>query len=223
MTPGILGPATDDEARAEAVARQWLERYAIVTRDWWRRERPAVSWRAIYRELRRLELRGEVRRGYFVRGLAGAQFATASAVDALREVANDANAPAITMSTSDPANAYALPLDVSDEDRPALARPRGRGALLVTRRGRVIASAEARGRRVTIGAGASEKNTRLAVESLVSHLRLPVPGVHRRHDLEIETIDGAAATKSPHAAVFVAAGFRRDGLTLRMAVDFGIR
>jgi hypothetical protein len=87
----------------------------------------------------------------------------------------------------------------------------------------VIASAEARGRRVTIGAGASEEDVRLAVESLVSHLRLPVPGVHRRHDLEIETIDGAAATKSPHAAVFVAAGFRRDGLTLRMAVDFGIR
>ena len=100
MTPGILGPARDDEARAEAVARQWLERYAIVTRDWWRRERPAVSWRAIYRELRRLELRGEVRRGYFVRGLAGAQFATASAVDALREVATDLNAPAITMSAT---------------------------------------------------------------------------------------------------------------------------
>jgi len=222
MTPGILGPALDEEARAEAVARQWLERYAIVTRDWWRRERPAVSWRAIYRELRRMELRGEVRRGYFVRGLAGAQFATAGAVDALREAANDVNAPAITMSTSDPANAYALPLELADEDRPALARPRGRGALLVTRRGRVIASAEGRGRRVAIAADASEEDIRLAVESLVSHMQLPVPGVQRRHDLEIETIDGAAATKSPHAAAFVAAGFRRDGLTLRKAVDFGI-
>src|SRR4029450_5274698 len=49
-TPGILGPAADDETRAEAVARQWLDRYGIVTRDWWRRERPAVSWRLIYRE-----------------------------------------------------------------------------------------------------------------------------------------------------------------------------
>jgi len=163
-----------------------------------------------------------VRRGYFVRGLAGAQFATAGAVDALREAANDVNAPAITMSTSDPANAYALPLELADEDRPALARPRGRGALLVTRRGRVIASAEGRGRRVAIAADASEEDIRLAVESLVSHMQLPVPGVQRRHDLEIETIDGAAATKSPHAAAFVAAGFRRDGLTLRKAVDFGI-
>jgi len=222
-TPGILGPARDDEARAEAVARQWLERYGIVTRDWWRREQPAVSWRAIYRELRRLELRGEVRRGYFVRGLAGAQFATASAVDALREAGSDASSPAITMSTSDPANAYALPLDVADEDRPALARPRGRGALLVTRRGRVVISAEGRGRRVAIAAEASDEDVRLSVESLVSHLHFPVPGVHRRHDLEIEMIDGAAATKSPHAAAFVAAGFRRDGLTLRKPAEFGVR
>ena len=220
-TPGILGPARDDEARAESVARQWLDRYGIVTRDWWRRERPTVSWRAIYRELRRLELRGEVRRGYFVRGLAGAQFATASAVDALREIADDPGAPAITIATSDPANAYALPLEVADEDRPALARPRGRGALLVTRRGRVVISAEGRGKRVAIAPEASDEDVRLAVESLVSHLLLPVPGVQRRHDLEIETIDGAAATKSPHAAAFVAAGFRRDGLTLRKVVDFG--
>jgi len=223
MTPGIVGPARDDEARAEAVARQWLERYAIVTRDWWRRERPAVSWRAIYRELRRLELRGEVRRGYFVRGLAGAQFATASAVDALREVADDVNAPAITMSTSDPANAYALPLEVADDDRPALARPRGRGALLVTRRGRVIIAVEGRGRRLHVAPGASDEDVRLGVESLVSHLMLPTPGVSRRHDLEIESIDGAAVAKSPHAAAFIATGFRRDGLTLRMAVDFGTR
>jgi ATP-dependent Lhr-like helicase len=222
-TPGILGPARDAETRADGIARQWLDRYGIVTRDWWRRERPAVSWRDIYRELRRLELRGEVRRGYFVRGLAGAQFATAAAVDALREVADDTNAPAITMSVSDPANAYALPLPLSDEDRPALSRPRGRGALLVTRRGRVIISAEGRGRRVTVAADAGDEGVRLGVESLVAHLTLPVPGVSRRHDLEIETIDGAAATKSPHAAVFVAAGFRRDGLTLRKAVDFGVR
>ena len=31
----------------------------------------SVPWRAIYRELKRLEFRGEVRRGYFVKGLVG--------------------------------------------------------------------------------------------------------------------------------------------------------
>jgi ATP-dependent Lhr-like helicase len=217
-----MGGAEDDETRAEAIARQWLDRYGIVTRDWWRRERPPVSWRLIYRELRRLELRGEVRRGYFVRGLAGAQFATVAAVDALRDAAADASAPAITMSVSDPANAYALPLVVDPADRPAYARPRGRGALLVTKAGRVVISAEGRGRRVTVAPDTSDDDARVAAESLVAHLSLPVAGGQRRHDLEIETIDGAAATRSPHSAAFVAAGFRRDGLTLRKALDFGV-
>ena len=179
-TPGILGAPEDDEVRAEAIARQWLDRYGIVTRDWWRRERPTVSWRSIYRELRRLELRGEVRRGYFVRGLAGAQFASAAAVDALREVANDNEAPAITMATSDPANAYALPLAVDDTERPSIARPRGGGALLVTRRGRVVMSAEARGRRIMIAADATDDDVRLAVASLVAHLTLPTIGARRQ-------------------------------------------
>ena len=219
-TPGILGPPEDDEARAEAIARSWLDRYGIVTRDWWRRERPAVSWRVIYRELRRLEMRGEVRRGYFVRGLAGAQFASAAAVDALRDAASDDGAPAIAMATSDPANAYALPLPVDSDERPALARPRGRGALLVTRRGRVVVAAEGRGRRISVAAEASPDDVRLAAASLVEHLMLPLPVGQRRHDLEIETIDGAAAMKSPHASAFLAAGFRRDGLTLRKTVDF---
>ena len=180
-----------------------------------------MSWRLIYRELRRLELRGEVRRGYFVRGLAGAQFASAAAVDALRDAAADASPPAVTMSATDPANAYALPLTADENDRPAIARPRGRGALLVTMRGRVLMSAEARGRRINVAADTPEEEARAAAESLVAHLSLPFPGGQRRHDLQIENIDGAAATRSPHSAAFVAVGFRRDGLTLRKALDFG--
>jgi hypothetical protein len=29
------------------IARQWLDRYGIVAREMWRRERPAIGWRAI--------------------------------------------------------------------------------------------------------------------------------------------------------------------------------
>jgi ATP-dependent Lhr-like helicase len=219
-TPGILGPDEHEESRAEAVARQWIDRYGIVTRDWWRRERPNVSWRSIYRELRRLEMRGDVRRGYFVRGLAGAQFATVAAVDALRDIGSDTEAPAITMSTSDPANAYVLPVTGESDDRPAIAKPRGRGALLVTRRGQVVLSAEARGWRIAISPEASDDDVTLAAASLVAHLTLPLPAGQRRQDLGIETIDGAAATRSHHVEAFVNAGFRRDGLLLRKAVDF---
>ena len=75
---------------------------------------------------------------------------------------------------------------------------------------------------MNVAPGASDEDVRVAVESLVSHLMRPVPGVRRRHDLEIETIDGASATKSAHASAFVQAGFRRDGLTLRKPVDFSV-
>ncbi|MEO7966748.1 MAG: hypothetical protein ABIT38_22850, partial [Gemmatimonadaceae bacterium] len=59
---GTLGAAPDDpHADAESIARAWLARYGVVSRDWWRREHPAVSWRDIYHELKRLEFRGDVR------------------------------------------------------------------------------------------------------------------------------------------------------------------
>ena len=95
---------------------------------------------------------------------------------------------------------------------------------LVTNNGFVVQpgiTIPANAQSVTIAADASPDDVRLAVESLVAHLMLPVPGGQRRHDLEIETIDGAAATRSPHAAAFVAAGYRREGLSLRKAIDFG--
>src|SRR5919199_1830761 len=123
-TPGTLGPPFSEEDRAAAVARQWLDRYGIVSRDWWRRERPAVSWRAIYHHLRRMEYRGEVRRGYFVRGLAGAQFALPEAVERLRESgATAADAPFVVMAASDPANPYSLPLPPDAAGRYPLSRP----------------------------------------------------------------------------------------------------
>ena len=129
-TSGIMGASDDESTLAEAVARQWLDRYGVVTRDWWKRERPTVSWRAIYRELKRLEFRGDVRRGYFVRGLAGAQFALPSAVEQLRTsgpatpVTEDGESrgtsiPLVVMAASDPANPYSLAVAGSGESASA--------------------------------------------------------------------------------------------------------
>src|SRR5437762_2083121 len=141
-TNGILGVSDDESVLAEVVARQWLDRYGVVTRDWWKREHPTVTWRAIYRELKRLEFRGDVRRGYFVRGLAGAQFALPSAVEQLRTsgpatpVTDDGESrgtsiPLVVMAASDPANPYSLAAAGSGESASAaLARGRSRGALL---------------------------------------------------------------------------------------------
>jgi ATP-dependent helicase Lhr and Lhr-like helicase len=169
---GTLGSELAEEDRAERIARQWLTRYGIVSRDWWRRERPPVPWRVIYRELKRLEFRGEVRRGYFVKGLGGAQFAMPDAVEWLRAVASeDQNATGsfVVMAASDPANVYNLPLEMADRD--PLSRPRGSGALLVMKGGRVAIAVEARGRRFTVANWLSSEETAEAKRALLEHLR----------------------------------------------------
>ncbi len=166
-----LGPELPEEERAERIARQWLARYGVVSRDWWRRERPPVSWRAIYRELKRLEFRGEVRRGYFVKGLGGAQFALPDAVEWLRAVALEepSSTNYVVLAASDPANVYNLQLELVDRD--PLSRPRGSGALLVMRGGRVAIAVEGRGKRYTVADWMSPEETAIAKQVLIEHLR----------------------------------------------------
>lgn len=168
---GTLGPDLTEEERAERIARQWLARYGIVSRDWWRRERPRTSWRAIYRELKRLEFRGEIRRGYFVKGLGGAQFAMPDAIEWLRAAAAEDQMSAgwVVMAASDPANVYNLPLDLVERD--PLSRPRGPGALLVMRGGRVAIAVEGRGRRLTLAPWLSAEEVATAQRALAEHLR----------------------------------------------------
>lgn len=168
---GNLGAQLNEGAKATRIARQWLDRYAIVSRECWRRERPPVSWRAVYQELKRLEFRGEARRGYFVRGLSGAQFATPQAIELLRAIAGeDADEkPFVVIAVSDPANVYNFPVDIVDRD--PLSRPRGSGALLVTRGGRVALSVEGRGRRVVIAEWMRKEDVDSAKAVLADHLK----------------------------------------------------
>jgi ATP-dependent Lhr-like helicase len=207
-TPRTLGPEADESAWAEAVARQWLDRYGIVSREIWRRERPVVGWRAIYRELKRLEFRGEVRRGYFVRGLSGAQFALPDAVEALRAPA-DAERSVVVMTANDPANPYSLPMP-TDPARDSFVKPRGRSSLLVTIDGVVVMIAERRGERVVVRPGTSEEDVARAVKALVEHL-----AARTTRDVNVETIDGQPAGGSRWLDAFVGAGFRRGTAGLR--------
>ncbi len=173
---GPLGPERGEEAIAATVASQWLVRYGIVSRDWWRRERPPITWRMIYRELKRLEFRGEVRRGYFVKGLGGAQFALPDAVETLRSLSHESSAeemPFVVIAASDPANVYNLPLE--NVERDPISRPRGSGAYLVTRAGHVALAVEGRGKRVTKAAWLDEAELREAIKAAEEHIRPVVP------------------------------------------------
>jgi ATP-dependent Lhr-like helicase len=216
--PGTMGPPTDDQESAERIARQWLARYGIVSRDWWRREKPAFGWREIYHELKRLEFRGEVRRGYFVAGLAGAQFALPEAVELLRAPSTDEE-PAIAFSASDPSNVYALPVAAGTEVDP-LARPRGPGATLVTRAGRIVLTAEGKGARLRVRDDASAGEVAQAVRALAERL-LARQGRARRRDLIVETINGERAASSRWANTLREAGFKSMGAGLRYYVEIG--
>jgi ATP-dependent Lhr-like helicase len=90
--------------------------------------------------LQRLELRGEVRRGYFVAGLSGAQFALPDAVERLREAPDEA---VIVLNATDPANVFGGALG----EAPRFARvPSTHLALL---RGQPVMVFEDRGNRIT--------------------------------------------------------------------------
>ena len=168
---GVLGRIALEDEKAVQIARYWLDRYGIVSREIWRREKPLVAWRSIYHELKRLEFRGEVRRGYFVRGLSGAQFATPVALDMLRAIASedDSAKPLVVLAVSDPANVYNFPMDLADRD--PLSRPRGSGALLITRGGKVVLAIEGRGRRVIPSENCPKEEVVRAKELAASHLR----------------------------------------------------
>jgi ATP-dependent Lhr-like helicase len=139
------------------------------------------------------------------------------AVERLRAASMDSDPPFIVMAASDPANPYSLPLERIDRD--PLSRPRGAGALLVTRAGRVVVSVEGRGRRLTLAPDLSPSDTTEAVGALVSHLTRGERSTRRGRGIQVDTIDGQPALSSPRSAALQAAGFRRETSGLRYLRD----
>ncbi len=112
---GAGGRATSTEAGV-AVTGLLLERHGILTRDAVRGESVPGGFAGIYPVLRTMEEAGRLRRGYFVTGMGGAQFALPGAVDRLRSLregpglGSDGPAAVHVLAATDPANAYGLSL-----------------------------------------------------------------------------------------------------------------
>jgi ATP-dependent Lhr-like helicase len=137
-------PATATQ-RIAARAEQLLARHGIVTRDAVAAEGLPGGFAALYPVLAALEEAGRIRRGYFVRGLGGSQFAHPGALERLRAL-REAPVPeaASVLAAPDPANPYgaALPWPAHADARPQ----RAAGAHVFLWGGALVASL-ARGER----------------------------------------------------------------------------
>lgn len=115
--------AGSDENFLEQWAWQLLRRWGVVFRDLVIREPLAPQWWELLRVYRRLEARGEIRGGRFIRGVGGEQFAVGESVRLLRSIRDTKAADEIiTISAADPLNLTGLL--PADQRIPALANNR---------------------------------------------------------------------------------------------------
>ncbi len=171
---GVLGKAIATGERSARQARQLLARYGVVTHECLADEVGAWEWALIYRELQRLEMRGEVRRGYFVKNLSGIQFALPDVVEHLRALreSDPEDEALVVMSACDPANLYGP----THEDSPQtvqgepLAFARVPTTWLVQHRGLPVLVAGNTGAALTVVQGVDDGLVRRALAALFEHL-----------------------------------------------------
>ncbi|HEY3544285.1 MAG TPA: hypothetical protein VGK79_17245 [Gaiellaceae bacterium] len=185
-----------------ALAELLLERQGIVTRDGVRGEGIPGGYGAVYSELRALETLGTCRRGYFVEGLGGAQFALGGAVERLRELRpKDGEEPEpLVLAAADPAQPYgaALPWPKRSGARAA----RVAGAHVVLLGGEAALFVERGGRSLVPLREPEEEWLRVALAAVVAHVRR---GGARR--LAVERFDGEPVTETMAMPLLVEAGF----------------
>ncbi len=196
-TERLFGGAPDRRALAELL----LERQGIVTRDGVRAEGIPGGYGAVYAELRALETLGLCRRGYFVEGLGGAQFALGGAVERLRELRDrEQDGGALVLAAADPAQPYgaALPWPRRAGARAA----RVAGAYLVSLGGEPVLYVERGGRSLVPLRDPEEAWLRPALAALVAHVR--AGGAKR---LAVERFDGEPVIETDAMQLLVDAGF----------------
>jgi ATP-dependent Lhr-like helicase len=87
----------DEPQRRREVVEQWawqlLRRWGVIFKDLLQKEPGAPPWWELVQVYRKLEARGEIRGGRFVRGVAGEQFAIGETVVALRRLRDERTGP----------------------------------------------------------------------------------------------------------------------------------
>ncbi|HUQ06800.1 MAG TPA: DEAD/DEAH box helicase [Kofleriaceae bacterium] len=200
LVASLTGGASPTQ-RAHALAVSLLDRWGVVTREAALADGVPGGFSALVPVLDSMEEAGTVRRGYFVEGLGGRQYAWAGAIDRLRA---DADARGVvTLPAIDPANPWGAVLPWPDAT--AGARPARRsGASLVLVDGAPALHVEARGGKIVTFPIPSD-----ALETAIAKGLPPLAAATRR-PLVLTSIDGDTLLASRWAPILDRAGFRRD-------------
>lgn len=180
----LLAPAGETE-RALARAETLLRRYGVVGARAARPEELPGAGAAVWPAWRALEEAGRARRGFWVEGLGGGQFALPGAVDALR---GELPSGPVVLAACDPANPYGALLDAG---RPGYRRAAGARVVLVD--GRLAAFVERGGRALTLAA----EDREAALGALAA-----VPGPR------VERVNGGSPFAEALAGLFRSTGWR---------------
>ncbi|MDO5626686.1 MAG: ATP-dependent helicase [Mobilicoccus sp.] len=214
----------DPTARTLASAEVLLDRYGVLTRGSVAAEEVEGGFSAMYRVLSAAEDTGAVRRGYLVEHLGAAQFASAGAIDRLRNASRSPGedrpeARALVLPATDPANPYGAALPWPERSDTTHRPGRKAGALVVLVDGRLVCFLERGGRTVLTFVDSDEHDGadgaiwRASATALADAIRR---GALAR--LTVVTIDGENALGSDHALVgaLVEAGFHTSPQGVRM-------
>ena len=188
----LMWETPDPTTRAAATVDQLLRRHGVLTRSAVAAEAVPGGFSGLYPVLSRLEETGRVRRGYFIEGLGGAQFALPGAVDRLRLPGGDHRVMAVA--ATDPANPYGAALDWPTISEGRIGRITGAHVLLLD--GRLAGFVD--GRRLLTFGDPEPDGTAGALA-----------GIGRRHRrYTVETVNGEPVSTST-----LAEALRRQGFT----------
>ncbi len=192
LVADLVGAGANATERLHSEAGVLLQRYGVLTREAVVAEGWAGGFASLYPVLRAMEESGRIRRGYFIEGLGGSQFALPGAVDRLRAMRDSGGGIAV-MAATDPANAYGslLPWPRSD-GRMA----RAAGAYCVLDSGELKLYLERGGRSLLTNGDVSSEHLRALIGMAVLAGRV-----------EIQRVDGVPVMDSPLNTLLRESGF----------------
>ena len=214
LTAPLFAEAPAHGPRMRARSEVMLERYGIVTRETALAEGVPGGFSTLYGELTNLETLGTARRGYFVEGLGGAQFALPAAIERLRTMRSDEPAGALVLAVTDPANSYGatLPWPKRESDDSGRRPSRVPGAYVVTLDAEPVLYVERGGKALLALREPHDGWLRPALEALADAVRRG-----RIPRLGLERFDGEPVVGSEVGALLIELGFRQGPRRLTLS------